>query len=561
MSKGKRSKQKARMPTPQSGLSPRKMAVARKALQVFNTGYSESGASHTKGSMMGWNPLSSSPNSDINANRPELVSRSCSLYMGGNPLATSGINTARTNIIGAGLKLKPKIDAEVLGLSKKEAARKGREIKRKFALWANSKLCDIARRNNFYDMQDILFVGCLLKGDSWAAVKWRKPRPGMRFALRLQLFEADRVSNPDSYEVAGIAPGNVVTHNQKNGNRIVNGVEIDSDGAAVAYWICNRYPYDPTNLHEVPQWTRVLADEPATGLPNIIQLCNDERPDQYRGVPYLAPVIEQLKQVGRYTDAELMAAIIKAFFTIFFEETTPGHDDDPVGEVLNGHKKVSLDPNDFELGQGTMNALPYGYRVNTVDGSRTLSTFEPFMNSLFTQIGAALEQPKEVITKAFNSSYTASRAAMLQAWAAFKMRREWFNRDFNQPIYEIWMTEQVATGYIEAEGFFEDELKRQAWCAAEWYGPVMGVLDPVKEAEGAGMRIALGLSTREKEAAEMTGTDFDTNIQQLAMEQEDMQNAGIPIVLTAKGGENNENKKNNNTQSDSDGDDEHSQER
>ncbi|MGL5511742.1 MAG: phage portal protein, partial [Sporomusa sp.] len=231
MSKKNRSKQKARMPTPPATsntrkapprLSPGKIEVGRKVLQVLNTGYSESGASHSKGSMLGWNPVSSSPNSDINANRPELVSRSRSLYMGGNPLATSAINTSRTNIIGAGLKLKPKIDAEALGINKEEAAKKGREIKRKFALWANSRLCDIAQRNNFYDMQDILFVGCLLNGDSWAAIKWRKPMPGMRFALRLQLFESDRVCNPDSYEVAGIAPGNVITRNQKNGNRIIN---------------------------------------------------------------------------------------------------------------------------------------------------------------------------------------------------------------------------------------------------------------------------------------------------------------------------------------------------
>lgn len=549
MSKRNRNKQKARMPTA-AALAPG--SVALKAFQIFNTGYSESGASRTKGSMMGWNPLSSSPTSDINANRPELVSRSQSLYMGGNPLATSAINTARTNIIGAGLKLKPKLDAEVLGLTPKEAAKKGREIKRKFALWANSKLCDIARRNNFYDMQDIMFVGCLLNGDSWAAIKWRKPMPRMRFALRLQLFEADRVSNPESYEVAGIAPGNVVTRNRENGNRIVSGVEIDSDGAVVAYWICNRYPYDPTNLYELPKWHRVEAADPVTGMLNVIQLCNDERPDQYRGVPYLAPVIEQLKQVGRYTDAELMAAIIKAFFTIFFEETVPGHNGDPVGEALNTREKVSLNPDDFELGQGTMNALPYGYKVTTVDGSRTLSTFDPFMNSLFTQIGAALEQPKEVITKAFTSSYTAARAALLQAWAAFKMRREWFIRDFNQPIYEIWLAEQVATGYIEAEGFFDDELVRQAWCAAEWYGPVMGVLDPVKEVQGAGMRIDLGLSTREKEAAEMTGTDLDSNLQQLATEREDMMEFGIPIVTMVKGGGNDEKKKSANNQSDSD---------
>ena len=49
-----------------------------------------------------------------------------------------------------------------------------------------------------------------------------------------------------------------------------------------------------------------------------------ERAEQYRGVPYLAPVIESLKQLTRYSEAEIMAAVINGFFTVFIttEENT-----------------------------------------------------------------------------------------------------------------------------------------------------------------------------------------------------------------------------------------------
>ena len=39
-----------------------------------------------------------------------------------------------------------------------------------------------------------------------------------------------------------------------------------------------------------------------------------------------------------------------------------------------------------------------------------------------------------------------------------------------------------------------------------------------------------GFSTREKEAAEMTGTDWDENVERLAIEQKTLGRLGIPVV-------------------------------
>ena len=94
--------------------------------------------------------------------------------------------------------------------------------------------------------------------------------------------------------------------NPENGNRIFDGVEVDNDGMVVAYYVHNTYPWQTTT--EPTKWTRVEAYGPRTGLPNILHIMGSERPDQYRGVTYLAPVIEQLLQLRRYTESTLMAA-------------------------------------------------------------------------------------------------------------------------------------------------------------------------------------------------------------------------------------------------------------
>ena len=85
-------------------------------------------------------------------------------------------------------------------------------------------------------------------------------------------------------------------------------MEIDAEGAIEAYWISNKVPGDLVEAAQMSEWVHVKAFGDLSGMPNIVQICHDVRSEQYRGVPYLAPVIETLKQVSRYTSAELTAA-------------------------------------------------------------------------------------------------------------------------------------------------------------------------------------------------------------------------------------------------------------
>lgn len=518
----KRNKQKARQPT--------KALIAGAQIQrkILNTGYSSGGAGFQKSGMAGWLPVRSSPQSDIDVNLPMLRARSADAVMN-IPLAASAINTSRTHVIGAGLRLSPKPKYKILGVTPEQAEEWARTTREEFDLWADSKFCDLLRKNTFYDLQDIAYQCYMIDGDSFAAFKYRDSIPDMPYRLRLQLFEASRICNPGHTGVQG-SPWCITAQNPDNGNRIINGVEVDSDGAVVAYWVCNRYPYDPTNM-QAPKWARVEAFGRNLTAPIMLQICHDDRPEEYRGVPYLAPVLEVLKQVCRFTDAELTAAIIKSFFSVFFEESIPNSNNMfPLQETFGNDEKISLEPDAFELGSGTLNVLPAGYKVTTVDASRNLSTYEVFTNQLIKQIGSTLEQPYEVLVKAFNASYSASRAALLQAWAAYKIRRIWFVRDFNQPVYEAWLTEAVASGRVKAPGYFRDPLKRKAWSNAEWYGPTMGSVDPVKDVKAAKLRVDYGFSTNEKEAAEMTGTAFAENIETLAQEKRLVQESALDLT-------------------------------
>jgi len=523
-----------------SYISPEKALrrqAARRALQVLNTGYSESGASVRKKSMKGWKAWSSSPQADIDMNLNTLRQRSRDLFMGG-ALGRSAIVTPRTNVIGAGLKLKCRIDEEYLGISREQAEQWEKNTEREFAVWAEGKFCDALRLNNFYEMQSILFISTLLNGDGWGLIKQANPARYFPYSLRIHLIEADRVSTPwevNSGVIRYTYLNGINGRNSQNGNRIINGVEIDSNGAVVAYWISNGYPNDPANPTNVLQWQRVEAFGQRTGQPNVLHIMEAERCEQYRGVPYLAPVIEHIKQISRYTEAELMAAIVMGFFTVFIKESQTPMADFPLAEAIPQGEKVDLDPNAFELGAGTINTLPPGYDVETADPKRPSSNFDVFVTALARHIGAALEIPYELLLKSFTASYSASRAALLEAWKAFRMRRTWFAADFCQPVYELWLSEAIARGRITAPGYFNDPLIAKAWSRAEWHGPAPGQIDPTKEVQAAKIRVENGFSTRERETIELTGGDFDRNIEQLRRENKLMGQAGL-ISVAPNGG-------------------------
>lgn len=491
-----------------------KREVAQAKLNAFNkltagSGYGNYGASYARKSLLGWLTSGKSADEDIVDNLDTLRSRSRDLFMGA-PIATAAVKAIRTNVVGSGLMLNAKIDADFLGLTPEQAREWERAAEREWELWAESVDCDAERRQNFYQLEALAILSAVMSGDVFVAMPMIR-RPGSVYDLRIGLIEADRVCNPET-----ILP-------QADAN-ILGGVEIGEYGEPLAYWIAKHNPHsslrDIKNWHN--EWKRVPAFGKRTGRRNILHLMADvERPAQRRGVPMLAPVIESLKQLGRYTEAELMAAVIAGMFTVFVTSNTP---EGPFNGAFASDEKLDKDPNSYELGNGAILGLKPGEQISTANPGRPIAGYHDFVVAITQQIGAALEIPCEVLLKQFTASYSASRGALLEAWKMFRMRREWLVGGFCQPIYEEWLTEAVLKGRIQAPGFFDDPAIRKAWCGAEWFGDCQGQLDPLKEANAAKVRVEEGFSSRSREAAELTGGKWE-DIHATRKREEEMRRA------------------------------------
>lgn len=502
------------------------------AIRPMASGYSNAGASLNKRSMKGFTARSSSPNEDINWNADILRQRGRMLAMGSS-VAAAAIKTNRTKVVGTGLTPKSTIDGNLLKMSPEAVKQWQRDTERKFALWAKKKEnCDAIGINNFYQMQGLVVTNTLASGDIFALRKMYDPTPLNPYSFRLHLIEADRVCTPFRFgRMRGLTTDGI---NPVNKNPIYDGVEVNkSTGMVEAYHICDVYPQQTLLEPGKLKWQRVKAYGKKTGVWNILHILDTDRPEQYRGVTFLAPVIESLLNMSRYTQSEIMAALIQTYFTaVVVTETNPAQV--PFDEVSYGpnndpnnppDSNISENPNEYELGPGTMIHLKQGEDVKFGNPNVPTAGFETFVRTICKEIGAALEIPYDTLLKEFNASYSASRAALMEAWEAFRMRRAWLVNQFCQPVYEMWLSEAVAIGQVNAPGFFTDPDIRAAWCNAQWLGPVQGQLDPTKEIKADILAIQHGIKTHEQVTREYGGADWHENIEVLKQEMKELREA------------------------------------
>ena len=470
---------------------------------VRNSGYSQHGASFNKIGLLNWHADSKSAHEDISENLEVLRKRSRDLYSGGGPLGRGALDRIVLNAVGNGLRLNVRIDPELLGMMEAESREFASVIEAQFDNWAASKKSSYDGALNFYEMQALALKSVLLDGDCFVIL--RSEYDG----LTLQLIEGERVQTPAGPE-------------RVSGVMIDEGIELDSDGRPFAVYIANRNPESEIINQPALKYSRVLIRGDYSLERQVLHLMNPERINQRRGVPLLSPVIELLRQLSRYTEAELTAAVVSGIYAIFFE-----HEQRESGAIGSEEYASEQGLGEYDgldgISQkelyGTVIDLPEGVHANAVSPGRPNQNFNAFIESLMRQVGGALGIPSELLLLQFTKSYSASRGALLEAWKVFKYWRKWFSDNFCQPVYEAWMNDLMLLNSELFPGNFGDMNKQKLYTWASWTGPSQGQLDPVKEVNAAVLRVKNGFSTYQRETGELTGEDYDLNIKQLQREE------------------------------------------
>lgn len=456
---------------------------------AFGEGYS--GASTSRRTMVNWAPLTQNPNREI-ANSLNML-RARSFDLGRNDsLAAAVFDTACTNAVGTGLAAQPQPVAALLGMTQEQAKTWARDTALRWRAFAESDECDAARKCDFYDLQALALRAALEGGDVFAVLP-RFARGLTPYKLRIQMIEGWRVSNPS---------------HRPDTATLVSGVEMDEYGAMSSIHVADS---DPAISGNTTKWQKRAVG--SVGNRGVLHVYALTRPSQVRGVPLLAPAIEPIKLVNGYVNSEALSALIASYFSVLLEgeegdknevfpsaATEEAVDDTPTGDEW-----------DLTLAPGLVATLPKGRKVSVVNPGRPNAEFDPFVQAMCKRVGMATGLPYEVLVKHFSASYSASRAALIEAWKTFSKWRTWIAKRFCQPVYEEWLAEAVARGHVSAPGFFSDPMIRWAYSQVEWRGDGMRSIEPLKEALAMRERVDIGITTRAKETMAYDGGDWEEN--------------------------------------------------
>ncbi|TKI02887.1 phage portal protein [Martelella alba] len=480
-----------------------------------------------------WQPALWSPDNEINIYRDRIVSRIRDLVRN-DGWAAGSITRILDNAIGANFRPIIKPDYRALAIMSGNKAfdatwadEYGRVVEAAWRTWANDegRYCDVERKQTVSQMIRLGFRHKLVDGDALAYLQYRTDRLGpgrARYATAIQIVDPDRLSNPQQQFDLRYTRG---------------GVEIDDDGAPVAYWLRQAHMGDWYNAEKSLTWKKIPR-ETSWGRPIIVHDFDHERGAQHRGNGILAPIVQKMKMLIKYDHTELEAAILNSIFGAYIQSP---YDPQMVEGALGAGSVSEL--GDYQTGRAEFHndrrislqngaritALYPGETLGTVNAARPTSNFRDFENAVLRNISAATGLSAQQISQDWSDvNYSSARAAMLEAWKTLTRRRADYAMGFCQPILSAFIEEVFDVGDLPLPASAPDFLEaRTAYCRANWMGPGRGWVDPVAEKKGSILGMESGLSTLEREVAENEGEDWEENLDQRKREKEALEERGL----------------------------------
>ena len=213
-----------------------------------------------------------------------------------------------------------------------------------------------------------------------------------------------------------------------------NGVEVDKIGKPLSYVVGNRV-------------SGTLRDTKLIPARDFIPFLRRVRPNQYRGVPELATVINTLQDCDEYDRVEMMAAKVSASLSVVvkrensYEFELQNRLD--AGEQDSGGNLEQFEPGRFhymEPGEDVSVVSSNG-RPN-VDGIQWVSY-------LLRKVGSAVGIPLEfLLMEIGGSSFSASQGVVLQYQQTVESYQSDLIRVMSR-LYRRWLSQQIAAGKID----------------------------------------------------------------------------------------------------------------
>lgn len=369
-------------------------------------------------------------------------------------------------------------------------------------LWG--KRADITGRADFAHQCRVIAKAVARDGEALIRIVTQRDLP---YGIAIQLLEVDRLDE---------------SINQVIGSTTIRqGVEIDSTGRPVAYWIKADHPGERYGGKGTVE--RVPADQ-------IIHAFLPERAEQVRGYTWFHAILLRAHQLHGYNDSAVIAARIGASKIATLEADPDSAPAGNAGDMLADSKVGGIPQINAEGGEILdLTGLP-GVKLNSWNPDYPHANFESFVKACMRGISAGLDVATHNLSGDMTDvNYSSARIAELSEREVWMILQDWFIFQVVEPIYQRWLAIALLRGDITFEvsgkSLPADKFSKFA-NASRFQGRRWRWVDPAKEMAAFKEAVDLKVTSRTRIAAEQ-GEDFEDVLDELAQEDALIDAAGL----------------------------------
>lgn len=436
-----------------------------------------------------------------------------------NPYARGILRRILRNEINKGLTLEANPLTMYTKMTEEETVLWSQKAELDFNIWAeNPKLCDYYNQKTFGQLQLDVRQTALISGDCLVVLRI-SPKTKMPY---IQLIDGSHVRTPLGYT-------------PRKGNKILHGIEFDNLGRQAAYYISNNYNDNLLEYKRIPAY----GEKSGRRLAWLVY-GTDKLLDDCRGEPILSNILYMMKDLDRYKDSEMRAAVINAMLPLFIKKGEKG-----LGSAPYQHgaiKKTDIIINDKEesrkfnitdnLPGMVLDELKYGEEPVSFNTVRPNVNFGIFQETILNTISWSLEIPPEIVRLYFQNNFSASRQANNEFNVYLQARNYQFSKEFLQPIYNEKVISSILNGKLEAKNLLKAIMENDietiySWTNASWSSISRPSVDIQKDVSAAATAIEYGIGSRDFWNKRIVGKSFQEVMRILKKEKDVMDKMGL----------------------------------
>jgi len=454
----------------------------------------------------GWTTLNLSANAEIHGGLDNLRARARQLERD-NPYARKFLDLVCTNVVGGqGFVLQ----SRVYDPSGTPDTGANDAIEASWRRWAAGP-CDAAGRQSLRSLCRTAVRSAARDGELLLRIV-RGGSAGNPWGMALQLLDIDRLDT--GYNVAPEA----------GKGQVRMGVEIDAWGRPVAYWLRTRHPgdhYDVSGTLRGEQRVRVPAAD-------IVHAYVCDRPEQYRGVPWMHASMPAMNQEAGYEEAALVAARVGAAKMGFI--TTP--DGEPVGAADS--QDETGDTFYKEADPGTFDVLGPGQSFQAFNPDYPTAMYADFVKTNLRAIASGLGVAYHALANDLEGvNFSSIRSGTLEERDAWMAVQEWFVESVMERLWAEWLPSALAFGQITLANGSPlplgklDKFRPHVFTGRRW-----DWVDPLKDIQADVAAIDAGLQSPQRVASKL-GRDYEDLLVEIKAAQDLRDKLGVTLGTSA----------------------------